>query len=61
MHGRRIVMSIKHDSLNDSSVTHESVVTESSYKRHSEILDLTLGEEEQEHISAQSQYASKRT
>lgn len=45
-------MRIKPDWLNDSSVTHESVVTESSYKRHSEILDLTLGEEEQEHISA---------
>ena len=54
-------MRIKPDWLNDSSVTHESVVTESSYKRHSEILDLTLGEEEQEHISAQSLYASKRT
>ena len=38
-------MRIKPDWLNDSSVTHESVVTESSYKRHSEILDLTLGEE----------------
>ena len=54
-------MRIKPDWLNDSSVTHALVVTESSYKRHSEILDLTLGEEEQEHIWPQSQYASKRT
>ena len=44
-------MRIKPDWLNDSSVTQALVVTESSYKRHSEILDLTLEEEEQEHIS----------
>ena len=52
---KMIDMRIKPDWLNDSSVTQALVVTESSYKRHSEILDLTLEEEEQEHISAQSQ------